>query len=222
MGNRKIFCVGLHKTGTASLAAYFRTAGLTSCHWPARVGGIDYEKRVAPIWTSPDKVVECLTPVLDAYTVHSDVPWPGLVEQLAKRYRGGLFVLSLREEERWWESLKAHWALSIFRHRLSPFERIQYHAYLTHEMRFVSTSDRDLMIAAFRLHRLRVEEAVPKQQLLIVDISDPEIHLQLAHFAGLDPSLPFPSGKPRPDPAVKAKRLLKKALLNRFRFGAQW
>lgn len=222
MTGRKIFCIGFNKTGTTSLGEYFRLCGLTSCHWPSVVDGIDYEARCAPIWNQPDKVLDQLAPVLDAYQVHSDVPWPGLVAQLAARYPDALFVLSTRAPEAWWSSLEAHWSLGVRQHRLSPYERIQFRPYLDNLNRCFGRQHRSELIQAFLAHEAAVSKLLPPDALLKIGIGEESLVARLARFAGTDPGVHFPAAQSRPAPPVKAARRLLGSISRKYRFGAGW
>ena len=222
MTRRKIFCIGFNKTGTTSLSHYFRLCGLTSCHWPSVVDGTDYEARCVAVWNQPAKVLETLKPVIADYEVHSDVPWSGLVAELAARYPDALFILSTREPAMWWNSLDAHWSLATRRHRLSPFERIQFQPYLTGLDRRFGREHRGELTGAFLAHEAFVTQTLPPQMLLKIDISDKNFAERLSGFAGTDPAIPFPAAMPRPSPPQKAARRLLRSLARKYRFGRGW
>ena len=216
---RKIFCVGFHKTGTTSLAEYYNLAGMTACHWPTVVAGVDHEATCARLWDDPAGLLRQLQPVIDAFDVHSDVPWPGLVNELVTEFPDALFILSVRDPASWWNSLEAHWALRVRSHTLSPYERAQYRRYLTDVTRPFSRSDRDQLMVAYRQHNEHVRKTVPSERLLDVRIDDPGIAGRLASFAGTNPSVPFPIAQPRPASMVKALRRALRARRNDRRFG---
>jgi hypothetical protein len=47
----KVFCLSFQKVGTTSLHEFLLAAGLTSCHGPHQVDGIDYMERSGQ-WTA--------------------------------------------------------------------------------------------------------------------------------------------------------------------------
>ena len=93
---RKIFGIGLNKTGTSSLKSAFETLGLRHLsrkprlfkHWKKREFGAIFE------W-------------IDPYESFEDWPWPLMVPQLIARYPDARFVLTRRASPAVWvESLK--------------------------------------------------------------------------------------------------------------------
>ena len=222
MTARKIFCVGFNKTGTTSLAEYFSQCGLTTCHWPSIVDGVDFEARCADVWDQPERVLDQLAPVMGAYQVHSDVPWSGLVAELMIQHPGSQFILSTRSPDGWWNSLDAHWALGARRHRMSPFERIQFQRYMPGVDRHFGREHRDELVGAFLAHREYVAETVPPDLLLQLDIDEGNIAGKLSEFTGTDPSVSFPEAAPRPASPIKAIRRIARSLTRRRRFGPGW
>lgn len=222
MNGRKIFCIGFNKTGTTSLANYFRRCGLTACHWPSVVNGTDYEAKCASIWNQPAKVLDTLAPVIAAYEVHSDVPWPGLVKELAVSYPDARFILSTRNPESWWNSLDAHWSLNTRRHRMSPYERVQFRPYLGDLDRRFGRQHRSELIQAFMTHERTVIETLPCDAVLKIDIGDEHLALKLANFIGTDPDVPFPIAQSRPTRTIKAVRRLWRSMTRKHRFGPGW
>lgn len=85
---RKVFGVGLSKTGTHSLAAALARLGCAVTHYPP-----------------PDKVLE-LAGQADALV---DTPVILHMETLDQRYPEALFILTTRELESWLASCRAHW-----------------------------------------------------------------------------------------------------------------
>lgn len=97
----RIFGVGLHKTGTTSLARAFQVLGYDSAHWesPNWAKFIwDEMKDYGRSWTLEQHYTLC------------DLPIPLLYRELDKAYPGSKFVLTTRDEDAWIKSIKVHWA----------------------------------------------------------------------------------------------------------------
>jgi len=101
-----IFCIGYNKTGTTSLAEFFRINGFKVA--PQR----PFEKNV-------DKYIDCdfesiLHMIENEYSEYSffqDVPFslPGMYVHLYKRFKTAKFILSVRDNEsEWYDSLVNH------------------------------------------------------------------------------------------------------------------
>lgn len=78
----KVFCIGLHKTGTTSLHRAFLRLGLRSRHY------------------FPDEVS------LDQFDCFSDLPIPLMYKELDRRSPGSKFILTTREKSAWLASCR--------------------------------------------------------------------------------------------------------------------
>lgn len=85
---RKVFGIGLSKTGTHSLATALRRLGYKTKHFPP-----------------PKYVLE----MAEEYDALVDTPTIIYMEELDKRYPDALFILTIREIESWVESCRKHW-----------------------------------------------------------------------------------------------------------------
>ncbi len=93
----KVFCIGLHKTGTTSLAAALSHLGY-------RVTGPNFIRRR----DLQDNVHELVKPVLAEYDAFRDNPWPILYRELNRWHTDGKFILTVRETTSWLLSVKSH------------------------------------------------------------------------------------------------------------------
>lgn len=205
---RKYFCLSFHKSGTTSVRDYFRSLGVSCCHGPHRVGGIDYMHKVRPVMDEPERAVDVLTPVIAQFTAHGGVPYQGLYPVLAQRYPDARFILVTRDLDRWWASIDAHWSLGVLDHRMTPFEYIQYRPYLGAGTRTVSRRDRERLIDAHRRHVEAVQRDLPPERLLVCRLEDADKAERFAAFLDLADVHPFPHSK-RTDTGRKGRRLLK-------------
>lgn len=204
----KLFGIGFHKTGTSSLHHWCIASGLSSRHWPVAEGGRDLEAACAAYASQPDKVVDCLAPLIGSYDAHSDVPYPGLYAQLSARYPEAYFVLTRRDLDAWWDSLVEHWALWAWPRRLETFEHIQYRPYLKNPTMPLRRRDGALMKAAHAAHVAAVEQHFEgNPRFVSFDISDPDKALMLARLTGRDP-VAFPRSNPRPSRCERLRQRL--------------
>lgn len=104
-GSTKIFGIGFQKTGTSSLNRALQILGFNA------VGGIriNHPKGVtlpAPLQTA-DILALALARVKEA-DAFNDNPWPLLYREMDGAFANAKFILTVREPERWLESLVRH------------------------------------------------------------------------------------------------------------------
>lgn len=96
----RIFGVGMQKTATTSLHHAFEILGFESAHW-----------RSAPwaraIWRDMNKLG--FSPTLERSYALCDLPIPLLFRQLDRGYPGAKFILTIRDENDWLDSVRKHW-----------------------------------------------------------------------------------------------------------------
>lgn len=98
MQRRRIFGIGLNKTGTSSLKHAYRALGLRD---------FDRRARAFALYQAGD--LPRLFNLIDGFEAFQDWPWPLLVPDLLARYPDAQFILTRRRSpEAWVESLKAH------------------------------------------------------------------------------------------------------------------
>ena len=191
---RKTFCISFHKTGTTSLHKYLLASGITSCHGPHVVDGIDYMEKVRAVQDDPEGVVGVLEPVIAKFDAHCDVPYPGIYRELSARYPDARFIFLRRDPEQWWASVSAQWSLALFRHELSPFEYVQYRPY-AEGMKSVGLEDRDRLLLAYQRHEDAVRRDLREMDVLYCDLDDPQKANKLAEFLGATAGREFPHAK---------------------------
>lgn len=103
----KIFCIGLHKTGTVSLEAALQKLGFRTRH-----GWVKHSDMIKKAIHDGKKPLEYLNmdigfndpgadyAYLDLYAVRDHFVW------MDKHYPGSKFILTVREENQWVESVK--------------------------------------------------------------------------------------------------------------------
>jgi len=85
----KIFCLGLPRTATSSLAQALTEHGIQTIHFPFGL----YEEGLE-------------APVVTEHTAFVDTPIPLLYKELDARWPDAKFILTLRDKESWLESMK--------------------------------------------------------------------------------------------------------------------
>jgi len=168
----KVFCIGFHKTGTSSLGAALDVLGY-------QVGG-PFGVR------DPDIAEHALDEAvarLRRYDAVQDNPWPLLFRELDQRYPGARFVLTVRQEDEWWDSVMAH-----FGGASSPMrEWIYGHGDpVGHEAAYR---------ARYRRHNddARAHFAGREDDLLVMCLDEGDGWGPLCPFLGVDePAAPFP------------------------------
>jgi hypothetical protein len=211
---RKVFGIGLSRTGTMSLSMGLELLGFRSVHFPS-----DPDTR-AELLAFLDCRGEALSlSVLETVDALTDTPVCCAYQALDKAYPGSKFILTTREEGAWLRSCQAYWSRSH-----TPFARRQLRG-LKARVRSVETifrrDDRTETTASFRRYARRVNQvlygdAAPDadrfrqarhdyestvhdyfadrpQSLLVMDICSGDGWNLLCPFLGVDiPSMPFP------------------------------
>jgi hypothetical protein len=170
----KIFGVGLSKTGTTSLGEALRLLNLNNLHndrtfLPFLYENYDFNGRY------------------DHLDAVEDLPTAAYYEQMLKAYPDAKFILTTRETDKWYESFKLHTERAIRRWGgFVPF-RIQK----LHELVYGSWEpSEELWKNHYEAHNRRVQQVIPADQLLVLNIVDNE--------EGWDTLCPFLGSKEGP------------------------
>jgi hypothetical protein len=130
---------------------------------------------------------------LEKFYCLSDLPIPLLYKKLDKLYPGSKFILTLRDEEDWIESVRKHWSHenNKFRERWAsdPFTH-KVHKLLYGQKGF----DRDKFISRYRLHNAEVVDYFKgRDSLLIMDMTKGAGWRELCPFLAKPvPPIPYP------------------------------
>jgi Sulfotransferase domain len=107
---RKVFCIGFHKTGTTSMKQALRILGY-------RVTGPNNEL--------DRDIAEKLGPLTEElshrYDAFQDNPWPLVYREMDTLHPGSKFILTERDEDRWYASIRNH-----FRGKSTPMRKLVY------------------------------------------------------------------------------------------------
>lgn len=173
MSRYKVFGIGLHKTGTTSLANAlytlgFNVTGFFEVHEP----------------NFSERVYDLAYDLADRYDAFQDTPWPLLYKELDTRYPGSKFILTIRPAEKWIISVVNH-----FKHYYIP----------AHEWIYGVRSaqgNEDIYVRRYEQHNLEVQIYFKDRpnDLLVMDISEGDGWEKLCPFLGVDiPPFDFPS-----------------------------
>ena len=191
---RKIFCIGLGRTGTTSLHEAFQALGLRSRHFPYSLLDDPFGEELAQA---------------DAF---SDLPIPLYFEAYAERFADARFILTTRSEDSWLQSVE--WLLAngskIWGGHDSTWqpggvvERAHMRVFGTERF------EPEKMLAVYRAHNAAVLDFFANDsRFLHLELEDTLRFEQLADFIGVDTDLrgPLPRANRRwrPLPALIQK-----------------
>jgi len=140
----RIFGIGLHKTATNSLCKALTVLGLDCIHWRSA-------KKARQIWRNPG--------VLDQHYAAVDLPIPLMYKDLDRRYPGSKFILTMREEGKWLESVMNHWSYDRNPYRASwDTDCFTHHIHTKLYGRHDADFDAIAMLNRYRQHNAEVKE----------------------------------------------------------------
>ena len=160
----RIFGVGLHKTGTTSLHEALTILGYDSSHWPSA----HWARAVYQEMVSMGK-----STTLERHYAASDLPIALLYRELDMAYPGSRFILTVRDEDAWIDSVRRHWDPAT-----NPFRKSWNHdpaSHFLHKQLYGRKDfDRDTMLARYRRHNAEVREHFKDRpdDLLVLRVGD--------------------------------------------------
>ena len=177
-----IFGIGMHKTATTSLHRAFQILGYESWHWSSA-------HAAKAIWREMSGHDHSET--VDRYYALCDLPIPLLYRQLDAAYPGSKFVLTVRPEDEWLESVRKHFDPRSNRWRsgwdTDPFTN-RAHSLLYGRRDF----DAETMLARYRRHNAEVWEYFRARPGDLVTVEHPRWQV-LCNFLGEPiPDVPYP------------------------------
>lgn len=182
---RKVFGLGLSKTGTSSLAEALTHLGIRTIHYPWDA------LTLRELQSGCNRLT-----VMETYDGAVDIPVAPYYAQLDKAYPGSRFILTLRQQDAWLRSAELHWQLMMdWWQRSDDFRRFQ--EFISMVVFGTTTFDRDRFAAAYESHRDAVVAYFDGRpdDLLIMDIAGGDGWDVLCPFLGLPapaPTVPFP------------------------------
>jgi Sulfotransferase domain/N-terminal domain of galactosyltransferase len=179
----RIFGIGLHKTATTSLHKALTILGYDSAHWK----NAHWAKA---IWDQMNQFGFSRT--LEKSYALCDLPIPLLYESLDIAYPGSKFILTVRNEDDWLNSVSRHWSdANAFRNQwdADPFTH-QVHTVLYGRRKF----DAEIMLARYRRHNAEVRQYFTDRPSDLLVMNMDEYNWQgLPRFFGMScPEKPYP------------------------------
>jgi hypothetical protein len=198
----KIFCIGRNKTGTTSLASFFRVNGY-------KVGNQEQAELLMEDWARRDftRIIEyCKTA-----EVFQDLPFslPYTYETLDLAFPNSKFILTFRTTpEEWYNSLITHHTKQMSSTSNMPSEedlknykyRGKYKGWVLFNQKVVygypavPLYDKTAYMAHYEQHNARVMEYFKDRpgDLLALNLKDPDAFERLCHHVGLNPAAARP------------------------------
>lgn len=146
MKKKKVIGIGFHKTGTSTLDAALTKLGY-------RVLGVNID--LASYLFAND--LEYVLKTTEEYDAFQDNPWPLLYKELDKKYPNSKFILTLRNENKWINSVVNHFGNSHTEMRRWIYgighpagnEETYLKKYTTHNeevLKYFNTREEDLLV----------------------------------------------------------------------------
>jgi hypothetical protein len=181
----RIFGIGYPKTGTNTLHQALKLLGLDSWHWSSA----HVAKAIWREMNSDDR-----SESLERYEALCDLPIPLLYKKLDVAYPGSKFILTVRKEGKWLNSVRRHFMPEHNPWRYNwdndPFShRVHHLAYGRCDF------DAETFLARYRQHNAEVQEYFKwrPQDLLLLNLDNGDGWDKLCRFLGKEaPSYPFP------------------------------
>lgn len=176
----RILGAGLSKTGTMSLASALTMLGFETIHCDT--------SRLIPVLTGTDNSPDFrLYDDVDAVT---DLPTAYFYEELLEVYPGLLVILTIRPEDAWWESIRHHFNV---RYPISHGDVDDVRFDIRTVVYGSVVAKEHLFRKKYREHNSRVIATVPRDQLLVMDITKGDGWAELCAFLERpEPREPFP------------------------------
>jgi hypothetical protein len=181
--NKKIFCLGLNKTGTTSLHEAFKILGFKSVHYTDDEGN-NIKEIIENNFLAGDNIIKGL----EGYDAFSDWDRPphtvNIVKEFDKQYPGSIYILNTRNLDDWLNSREKHVRKNQERKRKNPDEDIGW-----------LKIDRTGWENEFNSHYNEINKYFEgrKDDLLVFDVTKGDGWEKLCPFLDLPiPTAPFP------------------------------
>lgn len=142
-----------------------------------------------------------LTPIIDGMEPHpdfrlyddldaiSDLPAALFYEELLAAYPQSKCILTIRDEDAWWRSIHRHFT------ERNPISDPSAFAWKIRSLAYGSALPNEFVYRKrYREHNERVQRVVPRDKLLVLDVTEPDAFRRLASFVGREvgPDRKFP------------------------------
>lgn len=170
----RIFGIGMHKTATSSLHQALGILGIDSAHWKSAHWAKAIFNEMRSIGRSR---------TLERHYALSDLPITLLFKDLDIAYPYSKFILTIRDEKRWIESIRNHWS-----HESNPFRAFWSKDPFTHiihrELYGRKGFDYEVMLDRYRRHNAEVLDYFKYREddLLVMNMDEGAGWSQLCGF----------------------------------------
>lgn len=122
IGSRKVFCIGLSRTGTTALSHALDSMGIKTIHYSlsafVQIGELSSKHAFKPSnmgspywnWVLLREIraqkLRNITDILSSYEGFADLPFPFLYQEMSERYPNAKFIYTYRNESNWLKSMK--------------------------------------------------------------------------------------------------------------------
>lgn len=198
---QKVFVIGFHKTGTSSLGKALQLLGYKVCGSLKEGFGVSTKSKT---YKEDLMTIAGNVKLFDTYNAFQDTPWFLLYEELYVKFPEAKFILTIREEQSWLQSVQKHFASGNF----------AYHSFIYNSLD--SLMEAEHYVETYKNHNDNVISFFKKEQadLLVLDIKASNKWKLLSDFLQLEaPKTEFPhanKAKDRYSFAAKIKRGIKK------------
>lgn len=186
---RKVFGIGLSRTGTTSLTRALQILGYRAVHFPADP---QTQAQLTEFLRAPADTLGLS--LLDSVDALTDTPVAATYQALDRAYPGSSFVLTTRQMEPWLASCDAYWESFLY----GLYAEDPDAPYVRLVNRFVYGTDRferQAFTAAYLRHEAEVRAYFNARpgDCVLVDICGGDGWPELCGFLGVDaPSVAFP------------------------------
>jgi hypothetical protein len=181
----RVFGVGLSKTATSSLHKAFRILGYDSWHWSSA-------HTAKAIWQEMNTNDRSLT--VERFEALCDLPIPLLYQKLDAAYPGSKFVLTIRNEAKWLDSMRRHFMAGH-----NPWKANWNNDPFTHRVHQLTYGrcdfDAEMFLERYRQHNAEVMEYFKfrPESLVVLRMDKGDGWQKLCAFLDKPiPSIPFP------------------------------
>lgn len=171
MKTPKVFCIGMHKTGTTSVGNALTILG--------------YKVKSTHAVTSEPEACGLIDAMLRDFDAVEDHPWPLLYKYLDKKCPGSKFILTIRNTNSWFASVG-----DFFGSNSTPMRKWIYG-----QKCGAPAKNKDVYVKRFEQHNAEVQEYFCDRphDLLVLDLSKGNVWEKMCNFLNVAvPSVPFP------------------------------
>ena len=186
----KVIGAGFGRTGTLSMKAALERLGYGPCYHMVEL--LDHPEH-GPLWTAALRgEAIAWEELFGSYESATDWPACTFWRELADRYPDAKVVLTVRDPERWWNSIDTTLFSMSRAGQLPARHAVGEVGQLVMGAAFDGrTTDREHVIRRFEEHNERVRQGIPAERLLVFEVS--EGWGPLCEFLGAEvPGEPFP------------------------------